>query len=203
MHVKRFDLDEFAKFDRDYRRVGDPPSNRMLLTRKPEGDEQEKDEQEKFKISLNTVAERRLAEMDVVARAAYEKQDAEDEKFSKQFLVDAISTYVTVPAGEVEDNDEPVTTGAQLVRIFGARADVLRQLLQAIWTENTLSAAEKKVRRSLSGLSRSLNEQTLAVLGQTPVPTVEPAANAASVEIAGVTASGETIPSGSEAGASH
>jgi hypothetical protein len=202
IRVTRFDNDTFGVFEKNWRRVGDPPSNRMTQVRNTAGDEQEKKENGEFVIPLSAVMERRLAEMSTEERAKYDALDVQDEAFAQKFLVDSITAHVRVPEGEMVDEDEegnevPVTTGAQLLKIYGGRGDVLRQLLTAIWTENTMSAAEKKVRRSLYALSRSLNEQAMVAVGLKQVPTADAAVSAASVEIEDATQSAQVIPFGS------
>jgi hypothetical protein len=202
IRVTRFDNDAFGRFERDWRRAGDPPSNRLTQVRKQDGDEQEKDDAGNFKVALHIVMERRLAEMTTEERAHYDELDAADEAFAKQFLMDAVTAHVRVLDGEMVDEDEegtevPVTTGAQLLKIYAGRADVLRQLLTCIWTENTMSANEKKVRRSLFALSRSLNEQAMVAVGARQVPTADAAENAASVGIADAIQLAPETPSGS------
>jgi hypothetical protein len=203
IRVTRFDMETFSKFEKNWRRIGDQPSNRMIQVRQQNGDEQEKDEKGEYVVSLRTVMERRLTEMTAEEREAYDKQDAIDEEFSKKFLIDSVCAYVRVPEGALIDEDDngnevAVTTGEDLIRLYAGRGDVLRQLLTAVWTENTMSVAEKKVRRSLFALSRSLNEQVKVAAGLKLVPTAGAAENAASVEIVGAMESEPVIPSGSE-----
>jgi hypothetical protein len=187
IRVKRMDLDTFSRWAKDCKRSEDPASNRML-GRKPDGEEQEKDDQGNYKIDAEEVARRRLVEMTDDERKRYDALDAEDEAFSKKFLAESIRQYVTVEDGELsyeDENGEEVTvrTGVQLLKLYGARRDVLAQLIRAIWQENTVSANTKKVWRSLSALRRSLNAQALAAVGQIPAPIVDAAGTAASAEI--------------------
>ena len=110
---------------------------------------------------------------------------------------------MTVEDGELsyeDENGEDITVraGAQLLKLYGARRDVLAQLIRAIWQENTVSANTKKVWRSLSALRRSLNAQALAAVGQIPAPIVDVAGTAASVEIEGAP-DRHQIPCGLEA----
>lgn len=203
LKVKRLSLEEMSDFKRDYQRLADPPSNRLIFVRKPEGEEQERNEKGEFVVPLEVVSQRRLVEMTPEQRVEYDTLDAEDEKFAKVFITRAIVNYTQVPTGELEDEEgTPITTGADLVRMFGSRRDILLQLIVSIWAENTLSASEKKVQRSLFDLKASLNQSLLEVLGQKQAPIAEPAENAASVETGGVTGL-ETTLSGSEALPSH
>lgn len=78
-------------------------------------------------------------------RAARELAAEEAERAAKKFLATAIGDYVAVEAGHifVDDAQESITKGDDLVRLFGSRDDVLSDLLMQIFMENRLNAEQK------------------------------------------------------------
>lgn len=72
-------------------------------------------------------------------------ENPEDEREAKQFVVQAISDYITVLPGHIfcDDATESVTAGAELCRLFGARDEVLTELLLHVFMENKLNAEQK------------------------------------------------------------
>ena len=79
------------------------------------------------------------------ARAARLVKGEDDERAAKTFVVSAISNYLTIEAGHIldTDTDKDVTQGLDLVRLYGARDDVLSELLFQIFMENKLNAEQK------------------------------------------------------------
>lgn len=71
--------------------------------------------------------------------------DPEIERRSKRFIVEAISTHVTVEPNQIylDDGEESITAGAEVCRIFGARDEVLGELLLDIFMENKLNTEQK------------------------------------------------------------
>ncbi len=71
--------------------------------------------------------------------------DPETERRSKRFIVEAISTHVTVEPNHIylDDGEESITAGAEVCRIFGARDEVLGELLLDIFMENKLNTEQK------------------------------------------------------------
>lgn len=209
IRVKRFTVDEYAVFVRDFRQCANRPSN-ARLARKPNGDEQEKRDvldaagkviAQEFVISDDDVKMRRLSEMDETDRSEYDDMDREEEAFAMKFTVDMISKYVSVEPDQIfedqaDGSTKTVTTGADMLRIFGGREDIVRQMLSAVRQENTLSSPAKKILRSLSASARFSDARRLAAVGQKPELTADAAASAASVQTEDVIAPA-TIPSGS------
>jgi hypothetical protein len=188
LHIARLNVEQFAEFDAGSRRLNDPPSLRLLPGRKP--DEQEKDERGRYVIADSVIYERRRDELDPAALAAYRTADEDDEHFSKVFMQAAIEQYISAPEGQiVDDEDRPVTTGAQLVRFFCARGDVLRTLVVAIYAANSMSADLKKVLRSQSAFAASLSEPSKEAPGTRPATAAASATTAASADSAAATAS--------------
>jgi hypothetical protein len=156
-----------------------------------------------FVIPDEEIRARRLAEMSSEARAAYDRAHDEEEQFAKNFIAGAVRNYVMVEDGEIEITEDgrvrSLTTGTDLVRFFGARAEVMNAAVHAIWIENTASDALKNVWRSLSGFADSSAGHDRAAAGQTPAPTAASADPGPSATTAAVMASIEVSPSGAMA----
>lgn len=199
VEIARLTIDQIAVFSAEYRRVADSPSNRMIFIRREDApDEQERSEDGTYKVPIAAIAERRLKEMPPAQRAEYDRLDLEDETFVRRVLVESITAYVTVPEGQLEEEDgTAVTTGVQLLRLYAGRHDVLSALYQAIHTENTMSEAQKKLQRSLSALRRSWAKHVQAASGPTPEPAAAGVETAASAESEAATATPSATPSGS------
>ena len=119
-----------------------------------------------------------------------EEKAAHDEA-ARQFVEDSIAAYVTVAPGQIVDDEKPVTSGEDLIRLFCARADVLTALYQAIYVENFAGKAVKNVLSSQPVFSPgSIPTRTPILAGDGPGPT------AASAEHSG-TASNEAATDGS------
>jgi hypothetical protein len=197
IHIKRLTIPEYAVFKTQFARVGEPPSNKMLA-RQPEGAEQARDDHGLYKISESRVRESRLAEMDAATRATYDRLDAEDEAFARQFLLDTVRAYISVPDGEITWEGRAIRTGEDLIELYHAQLEVIQLLVRTVLTENTLNNAQKKALRSLSDFQRSLNARVLGRAGRTPDGTAASVDAPATAPVAAATASIED-PSGSEA----
>ena len=127
--ITRFNTPGWAEFMRSFRRTQEPLSERQLQIRKPDED---------WSVPDAEIRRRRLRDMDDTQRAEYERLAREDEAFALTFLVDTLSAHVTLKPGQVQIVDEDteevvdVTTGAEFVRAFGGRQDVLIEALRAI-----------------------------------------------------------------------
>lgn len=119
--IKRLDATEAVAFQRDFQRIG------RAATR-PSGGADLPDE----------VLDAQVA------------RGEQDEEAAKRFVVEALSAYVRVEGDHVFDVDQNayVTQGADLVRLFGARQEVLSELLFQIFTENTFNAEQKLQQRT-------------------------------------------------------
>lgn len=188
IHVKRLTVDEYGKFKADFNQCADPPSNR-LVARKPDGDEQERHGEGLFRVSDTQVIERRLFEMDPAARARFDEMLAAEELLADQFIKGSVRQYVTVPDGEIHWDGRPITTGEGLLDVYCSRIDVLRLLVRSVLQENTLSAAQKKILKSLSASMPSSSTSPQAPVGPRPEGTAAPASAMATVSVGDVTAS--------------
>jgi hypothetical protein len=157
-------------------------------------------------VDDETVRRRRLVEMTEDERAEYDSMDEEESRFADKFLSDAIRNYVTVEADQLfEDGPDgeqrQITAGADLLRVFGGRADVLSQLLRAVHYENCLSAAAKKALRLVSDSARSSVEHAKEAAGLSREPTAAAAGTSASAGTAGATGEATSPSSSSSDGA--
>jgi len=140
-----------------------------------------------------------LREGELTPEALEQKRarDLADYRRWHDFLVDSIEKYVTADGEEVYDEVEQrwAVTGADLVRVFANRQDVLTLLMTAVHTENHLSADEKKVLSRLHALRRSSTAREITA-GLTPETTAADASTPGSAESDDATAAPVTNPSG-------
>jgi hypothetical protein len=145
IRVKRMTHDEWFLYDHE-RQKAETPTLLRFVSRQPS--EQQKDAEGAYRIPFTEIIERRLQDMTPETREAYEAAVEADEEQARGFVVLVFERFVTVAGGLTEEGDDgverSVTTGLDLLRIFGARADVLRQVLQAVQRENSLDADQKK-----------------------------------------------------------
>ena len=151
------------------------------LPEEAEGDEQ-------FVLSDQVVRARRLDEMTPEQRAAWDVLDKADEQFATDFIVDTITNYVTAEPGQIEVDGQDITSGADLVRLFGAHAGALKAMVRAVRDENVLPSALKNAWRSARDSRRSSTTSDLDLSGQTPAATATAAAPEASAPPAAATA---------------
>ena len=118
IRIKRLDPHQAIDFNRDFQRMGQ--SQRTSAVPPDETD---------------------------VARQIRLEKGEDDERAAKTFVVSAISNYLTIEAGHILDTDtdpaKDITLGLDLVRLYGARDDVLSELLLQIFMENKLNAEQK------------------------------------------------------------
>jgi hypothetical protein len=214
--IKNFTIDESTQFARDYHKSANPESSAMLC-RKDAADEQEKEvldagtskERSEFKIAQSEINKRRLSEMDEKTRAIYDKMDAEEEAFSKAFIVDTLKRFVRVEAGQdlnmsddFENDDaqpKPISNGVELAHALGSREDVIRDLIRMVHLENTQTPIAKKVLRPLFGFVLFSAEHETAAVGQTPGQTADDASKPVSVATVDALPITTDQPSGSAA----
>ena len=158
LRIKRMDLEEFSAFTTRFKAVGEPTYLRFI-SRASSGPEQEQDDKGEFVLPLEKIAEMRLDDMSQEKRVEYEAAVKADEAAAKEFLIYVHEEFVTVEKGLIEEladgSEKSVTEGIDFLRIFGARQDVLQQVLEAVRQENTLNADQKKALRSPVASSRS------------------------------------------------
>lgn len=108
----------------------------------------------------------------------------------------AIETYISVPRGELSVDDEPITTGAQLMELIGEDPAALMRALLAIMGVSSPTADEGKPSASASASVPPSDAPHLAPVGLRPVQTADAAAPADSTEIEAVTEATEQPSSG-------
>ena len=153
LRIKRMTMEEWFEFDARFTKVGSPTILRFAA-RCPEGPEQARDAKGQYRTSFEQILERRLEEMPPDRRAEYEKAVAADEIEAKEFMLDIFDRFVTVERGLTEETSDQkevsVTAGKDVLRLFGARKDVLTCVLEAVRNENTLDARQKKPRACMA-----------------------------------------------------
>jgi hypothetical protein len=199
LRIKRMSMEEHSDFRNDFAKFGTPTLARFA-SRESSGPEQEKNEKGEYVMPFEAVAAKRLSEMTPEKRAEYEKAVDSDEAAAKAFLTSTFERFVTVERGLLEElpdgTQQAVTLGLDLLRLFGARNDVIHQVMSAVRTENELDASAKKNSPSPSDSSNFSGEPSPDRVGPKPETTVSPAATEASVETEDATKSRPT-PSGS------
>jgi len=121
------------------------------------------------------------------------EQDAADETFSRTFVIDAITRFVSIDPGQLTRRAKPgdgptvvrrdeagvdvvdLRTGEDLLRSFGARQEILQLVLAQIYLENYLSEAQKKRLRAPRDSDSSSNGSTPTAAGDRPAATAAPA----------------------------
>lgn len=125
--VARLTAEQWGAFTRGFRRTQMPQADFLLLKREPG---------EGWGIPDVEIRRRRRAAMSDEQRAEFEKLEREDEAFATTFLIDTIAAHLRLAPGQVEiaDGDQviDVVSGADFVRAFGSRQDVLLAALGAI-----------------------------------------------------------------------
>lgn len=122
--------------------------------------------------SDDTIAYRDLHETDA-DREAREAREARDDAWANTFLTEALTKYITFEAGQLL-NGEPVSTGADLLRMFGARIGVLFDLISAIRVQNVWTDDAKKKWALRFGFVPSLAPSTQTASGDAPATTAAP-----------------------------
>ena len=126
---------------------------------------------------------------DAAYEAALETERQNDIK-ATQFMREQITELVTPGPGLLDEDDEPITTGAQLFDYYARNTHALSTVLATIFTEHLLNPAQKKaLRLALASGSGSAIPTAKEPSGEKPEPTAESAAPSSSAESADATAS--------------
>lgn len=151
-----------------------------------------------YRVPDEEIRRRRLSEMSPEQASRHRALTDEEDQFAASFIADTIAAYVTVLPKQIaildEDTHErtPVTTGAQLVQIYGGRVEIIRRLFNEVWQQNTLSPEIKNALRPRSGSTSSSLKPAREVGGLTPDGAAAPAASVASASSDAATGSLET-----------
>jgi hypothetical protein len=178
--IKRFELDEYQRFIRDFNRCS-------LLGKKDDlfiAQHRKETEQ-----PVDVLARLEL-EQTPEERAARQQRDAEEEKFASDFIVHSLTAFVAIVPGQLyrRGSTESLTTGADLLNVYASRSDVLQAALQNIYVENCLSDDVKKKLKEQSVSGATSTPSTLAVNGDAPAPAAPRASVSDSVLLDAATA---------------
>lgn len=101
--------------------------------------------------------------------------EAKHEAEARTWLTAAFTNYVSLPKGEIVDEDlvtdtcdGSITEGPAILRYFGARREILITILLNLYLENKLSESAKKALRSPTGSAPTSSEQTPTAIGDGP-----------------------------------
>lgn len=179
LRIKRMNMEEHSEFKTRFAKVSIPTLTRFV-SRKNSGPEQEQNDKGEYKIPFEEIALKRIEELSPEKRAEYETCAREDEEEAKAFLVFVCEQFVTVERGLLEElpdgKEQSITKGIDLLRIFGARQDVIQQILEAVRRENEMDLEQKKTWRSPTALSRSSKGRRRVRVGQKRGTTAKSAA---------------------------
>lgn len=196
LRIKRMNLEEWEEFWSNFERHAQPTIDRFAFRK---DDEQSKDEKGEYVVPWAEVQKRRRLEMTDEERTLFEKAEEKDEHESREFYKNVFASFVRVERGLEEETDSGpvhIKEGLDFLRIFGARADVIGEVVNALIMENSLSDEKKRLWRSRTASKLSSDASAPAQAG----PTQEPTAASAETEDS---ANGEdvspraTSPSGS------
>ena len=186
--IRKLNRDEWITFASEFDRLEKVRRGQeLLLDRKP-GEEA---------LKAEDVEAKRLMELSPEGREQRLKEELEENRRSTVFCTESIEAYVKAAPDALFDEDENryVTDGADIVRLFAQRHDVLSTFLAEIWLQNRLPTDAKK-NLSLLRASQRGSHDNAAATGSSPAPTAASVAPETSVEPAAVTGSPETSPSG-------
>lgn len=211
LRIRRFSIAQLQAFQRGFERLTHPTSERFIF-RKPDGDEQARDDKQAFVVSDAEITRRRESEMDETKAAVYQACKDADDAFMVEFCSKAIAEHVWLPKGfrvivERDDESQIVVEGGAgsgnaIVEAFGGNLSFLTRITSAIHAENTLTPEAKKRLRSLfaSTASSPTPDAETPAVGPTPAATVAlvenegSASNDAALEVQAPIPSGSTLP---------
>lgn len=205
LRIKRMNMEEHSEFTSRFAKVGTPTFTRFV-SRESSGPEQEQNEKGEYLVPFEKIALKRLEGLTPEKRLEYEASVQADEAEAKIFLSWVCEQFVTVERGLIEETtdgkEQTVTDGLDFLRIFGARRDVIQQVLEAVQRENELDVEQKKTWRSPAASSRSSTGRPRARAGRKRGTIAKPAAteDSASKEAATANQNGQsgltgTLPS--------
>lgn len=195
--IKRMTVEEHIEFKQRARKNAEPTYVRFI-SREPDGIEQERDENGQFKIPLEKLADQKILALSLERRAEFEAELEKDEERAREFLKYVFGNFITCAGGLIEDladgTEQTVKDGLDVLRIFGARDDVLGELMAAVRIENELSPEQKKIYKSASDFMGSLSERGRDPHGPKPATIAASAAieDCAALEVATPEAETET-----------
>jgi len=197
LRIKRMNMEEHSEFSSRFAKVGTPTFTRFV-SRESNGPEQEQNEKGEYLIPFEKIALKRFEKLPPEKRLEYEAAVQTDETEAKMFLTWVCEQFVTVERGLLEETadgkEKTVTDGIDFLRIFGARQDIIQQMLEAVRRENELDVEQKKTWRSPVASSRTSTGRRRVRVGKKRVTTAKSAAieDSASKEDAKPTRNGQS-----------
>lgn len=182
------------------------PSQRVLAVRlpdemetKPLSDDADPDATPEFVIPDSEIRRRRLDAMSPEDRAAFDKQQQAEDTAEAQFIETTVRELVTLAPGQVQMGGQDLTSGDDILRVFGGHLLDMRALVENVRIQHEAPASLKKVWRSLfasGGSSTAPASSTQAAAGPSPETLATTAKPEASASPAAVTASSATSTAG-------
>ena len=177
LRVKRMTMEEHSDFSTRFAKISTPAYVRFV-SRGTSAEEQAQDDKGEYVLSFEKLAELQLREMSPEKRVEYDEASEADEAEAKKFLTWVFTEFVTVAKGLIEEledgKEQSVSSGIDLLRIFGARQDVIQEVLGLVHRENQLDEHQKKALRSRTDSSPTSSAPELDRVGLKPETTVSP-----------------------------
>jgi hypothetical protein len=187
--IRRLTQDEYTAFSMEFMRLGKLHEVEQLELRPHDEDERAMSERQ-----LEAKHWHELAPEERVRREAQDKAEADR---GNAFAAEVLTAYVTVEPDQIFDEETGlmVTSGADLVRAYGSRPDVLSDLVGEIFLQNRLSADDKKKLQLLRALRPGSTGPAMAP-GAKPEPIAASAEPAISASPEAATVGLDESPSG-------
>lgn len=179
LRIKRMNFEEKDDYSNKFDKLSEPTINRFV-SRASSGPEQEQNSKGAYVVPFDKLAEKRLEGMDIETRTKFDAAVKLDMGHMQEFFEESFERYVTVERGLIEEladgSEKSVTEGLDFFRIYGARIDVLLQVLEKLLVENTMSAEQKKTWKSPIASLPSSTGRRRAQAGRKRGTTAKPAA---------------------------
>lgn len=189
LRIHKLTIDQWTKFVHEFERLGKIFIKDKLELKARPGEEGLTDEE---------IAAKRYGELSVEARATREAEELTEAERGNAFAKEVIEQYVTLEPDQVLDEDENryLTSGADIIQHYGARPDVLRDVVAEVFLQNRLSPEDKK-KLSLLRASLRISNEPKPDPGTRPASTAEPVPSSATASAAAATDVPDESPSGS------
>lgn len=198
VRVRRMTRREKIEFNYGLLQTSSTDSERMIERR----DDEMARHGGQFIIPDATIQARRLSEMTPEQRTEYKALVRSEEDAAEKFLVESIRAYLEIEPGQLEyetDDGESreLRTGEDLLAAYGGNEAVLREAINVIRRENTLTHAEKKRLQQLRGFGSGSATRPEPATGTAPETAATGAERKDSVGSETAPAETKTNPSGS------
>jgi hypothetical protein len=155
--------------------------------------------EERYRVDDDEIKRRRFSEMTPAEAAALRELEEQEELETARNFSQVIRDYVDcrpnqIIIEEIDGSETNVQNGAEILRVFGGRVEIIRSLVSEAWRQNVLSEALKNAWRPDSASIDSSSSEGPASHGQTPGTPATSAASEASASPVGAMASSATTP---------